>query len=208
MLINLLFINIVNAKDFGKRQTSFPIAEEGFTLMIKRKLQNLDLAREKEKMLQKMNARIARPRIIKQIPIATRSRQYYYDPTYILTKDISLPDGKLLYKKGTKINPLDHIEFKRRLFFIDGDNKEQITWLKSELIRSKRNIENRIILVIGNPIQLNKELTKEGLADKVYFDQNNELVDKFMIQAVPARLEQDGNKLKIEEIKLEQKKTL
>ena len=56
-----------------------------------------------------------------------------------------------------------------------------------------------MILVGGSVFKL-QELLGQEHADKVYFDQAGELTTKFGIKASPAIVEQEGLRLKIEEI--------
>ena len=58
-----------------------------------------------------------------------------------------------------------------------------------------------MILVAGSVFKL-QELLGEEHADKVYFDQAGEITTKFVIMASPAVVEQEGLKLKIEEVRL------
>ena len=56
-----------------------------------------------------------------------------------------------------------------------------------------------MILVAGSIFKLQELLGAEH-AGKVYFDQNGELTKKFGIKGSPAIVEQEGFKLKIEEV--------
>ena len=105
---------------------------------------------------------------------------------------------------------IQHMDLNRRMFFIDGRNKQQITWLKEQLenpllslpYAEAQQIEDRVILVGGNVFGL-KETLGEKHADKVYFDQHGELTTKFGIKASPAVLVQEGLRLKIKEVLLD-----
>ena len=118
-----------------------------------------------------------------------------------------LPCGKVLHKAGTRVNPLEHMDLGRRLFFIDSRQEDQIAWLKERLNsplakqEQKEQVEDRVILVGGSVFKL-QELLGEEHADKVYFDQAGELTTKFGIKASPAIVEQEGFRLKIEEVVL------
>ncbi len=192
----LLFANIATAKEFGKQGSSYAISEQPFIEMIEERLNAVDIDQERIKMQQKAQDSVDNPKPVKNIQHATEHRSYLFDPTYTLQKDIILPCGKLLHKAGTKVNPLDHIEFDRRLIFIDGDDGEHISWLSNLLKKtSDTQLENRVILVKGSPLQLKEEL---GL--DIYFDQAGVLTKQFRIRAVPAIVAQEGKQLRIEEL--------
>ena len=48
-------------------------------------------------------------------------------------KDAVLPCGKVLHRAGTKVNPLEHMNLNRRIFFIDSREELQVEWLKEQL---------------------------------------------------------------------------
>ena len=138
--------------------------------------------------------------------MVTENRTFYFDPTYTLDEDAVLPCGKILHKAGTTVNPLEHMDLNRRLFFVDSREASQVEWLQEQLNNplpeQKEPVEDRIILVGGSVFKL-KEILGQDHEDKVYFDQAGELTKKFGIKAAPAVAEQEGLMLKIKEIKLE-----
>ena len=132
-MATLLALSSSYAKDFGTRGHSYEIAEEAFLEMIDQRLQKVDIKKEQEKMTAIVKDRVANPAPVEGIYPAKKERIFYFDPTYILDKDAILPCGKILHRAGTKVNPLQHMDLNRRMFFIDGRNKNQITWLKEQL---------------------------------------------------------------------------
>ena len=214
---NSFVTEISYAADFGVIGQTFPIAEESFIAMLKKRLDNVDIEKEKQKIQARAKEQIENPLPVSNITEATKDRVFYFDPSYTLDKDVILPCGKILNKAGTKVNPLEHIDLNRRLFFIDGRNLDQVVWLKEQLDskvlaqeqkgqevqkEQKEQVEDRIILVGGSVFKL-KEILGQDHEDKVYFDQAGELTKKFGIKAAPAVAEQEGLMLKIKEIKLE-----
>ena len=212
VIINLTIMILVvlplttYAEDLGKRGATFTVKEEGFIEMVMRRLKEVDFAKENRKMQEIARVRIANPLPIEGVRPALQTREFYFDPTYVLKEDIVLPCGKILYKAGTRVNPLDHMSLERRLYFIDSRKDEQINWLKSELSIAKGNNnpvgegevnENRIILVGGSVLELEEEL-----GEKVYIDQGGELTSRMGIKASPAIAEQEGKRLKVREVAL------
>jgi conjugal transfer pilus assembly protein TraW len=192
------------AVDLEKRGMTFGVKEEGFVAMMIRKLKNLDLEKENEKMQALARNRVENPVAVDGIKPATKDRSFYYDPTYTLEEDVVLPCGKVLYKAGTKVNPLDHMDLERRIIFVDDRESKQINWLKEILNEKNKDVEHnqkaedRIILVGGSVLKV-----QEQIGEQVYFDQMGELTTKFGIKASPAIAVQEGKKLKIEEVKLD-----
>lgn len=177
----------VVAKDFGSVGNSFEIKEESFLEMIQRKLAKLDLRQEQEKMTQKATESAKEPKAVLSIKRASKNRNFIFDPTEILKKDIKYPNGKVMHKAGTKINPLDSISFDKELYFIDGSDRAQVKWLKSRLNQVKKK-EKKIILVKGRIFDLEEEFGR-----KIYFDQFGYMSKKIGIKAVPAFAYQEAN---------------
>ena len=199
-MLTMLSVQAI-AADLGNHGQIFKIKEEAFVEMIKRKLAEIDIDQEQQKMQNLAKERVNNPTPVAGIAPATEKRIWQYDPSYVLDKDAKLPCGTIIHRAETRVNPLEQMDLNRRLFFIDGRESEQIKWLKEQLHRPIAKlspiIEDRIILLAGSPLQLKEELNHD-----VYFDQHGELTGKFGIKASPAMLEQDGKYLRIEEIKL------
>jgi conjugal transfer pilus assembly protein TraW len=195
-----------SATDFGTGGQTFKVIEEPFIQMMKNRMEQVDMEAEKEKIQTRAKHKVENPTPVQRINPATKDRIFYFDPSYTLDKDAVLPCGKILHKAGATVNPLEHIELNRRMFFVDGRNHEQVEWLKIQLQTpspkiNNQIIEDRVILVGGSVFKLKEELG-ETHADKVYFDQSGELTIKFGIKASPAIVVQEGLQLKIEEIEV------
>ena len=203
VLYVFILSNSVSAKDFGNRGANYPVAEESILLMFQKKLGALDLTKEEERMRRVAEERVKNPAPVSGIVPAKETREFWHDPTYILTEDAVLPCGRVLYRAGTAVNPLDYMDLDRRLFFVDGREEKQVEWLKSRLLpdssSGENKIEDRIILVGGSPVEL-----QDKLGFEVYFDQAGELTTRFGIKGSPALAEQDGKSLKIVEVALDE----
>jgi conjugal transfer pilus assembly protein TraW len=203
IIIATISASVVQAKDFGTRGHTYQIVEQGFLEMIDQRLQKVDMEKEREKMTAIAKDRVENPPAVKNIKPATKGRAFYYDPTYTLDKDAILPCGKILHKAGTTVNPLQHMDLNRRMFFVDSREKIQVAWLKEQLTNplpdQSEPVEDRIILIGGSPFKLKEELGGNH-ENKVYFDQGGELTTRFGIKASPAVVVQDGLQLRIDEI--------
>lgn len=214
----LVLSSSVLGVDFGKQAATYEVAEEGFVSMIKSRLASIDLQQYQEEMLRKAKKKVLEPEPVLGIRATSEPREFWYDPSFVVTEDIKLPDGKILHKAGTKVNPLGSMVFDRELIFIDGRSAEQIEWLKQRLEGREQkneadnntsedstqarkalsnNLEIRIILIGGKILEL-----QEDTGRTLYFDQAGELTSRFGIRQVPAIVAQDGQRLKIKEIKI------
>jgi conjugal transfer pilus assembly protein TraW len=207
IVFSVLMITTVKAKEFSKRGHVHQIDEQPFLEMIQERLSKVDISKEQEKLQRIVEYKIQNPTPIKNVTPAKKNRTFYHDPTYTITEDITLPCGKILHKAGTTINPLEHMNLERRLLFLDARNIRQVQWLRRVLNQrpiedSKKSpiaipIEDRIILVAGSPLELQKEIQ-----EKVYFDQQGVLTTRFNIKHTPAIVVQDGLMLKVREVEL------
>jgi conjugal transfer pilus assembly protein TraW len=207
LLCSIVLLPIsARATDFGTQGASFKVIEEPFIQMMKKRMEKVDIEAEKEKIQTRAKRSVETPTPINSIKSAVENRIFYFDPSYTLDKDAVLPCGKILHKAGATVNPLEHMELNRRMFFIDGRNQEQVEWLKEQLKTPKTKagsqiIEDRVILVGGSVFKIKEELGEDH-SDKVYFDQAGELTTRFGIKASPAVVVQEDLRLKIEELNL------
>jgi len=195
-LLSLLFVTQdVFGLDLGQLGTVFTIKEQGIINMLQERMKIIDIDKYKKQMIDKAKTALAEPKPVSFIKRTELAREFTYDPSYIVDEDIILPSGQILYKKGTKYNPLETIELGQRLIFIDARDKSQIAWLGRLQVKP----EDKIILIAGRPLELEEKLDRE-----VYFDQSGEITKKLTIEQVPAIAEQSGNLLKIREVKIDE----
>ena len=226
-LLLIIFWSLSNtalAKDFSKQGTTFEINEEGFVSMMQRKLKDVNLAEHEQKMQDLAKKRVEEPTAIQDITRATKTISHSFDPSYVLDQDVFLPCGKLLYASGTRVNPLDHMEWNGKIVFIDGRDRSQIAWVKDNYLKPKSandkneeelpqnlssqnkdnvghtttSLDTKIILTGGRPLEVEREV-----GNLIYFDQFGELTSRFNIAHVPAIVEQEGKYLKVTEVNID-----
>lgn len=191
------------ARDYGQQGTVYPIVEQDFLKEIMAKLkvmeQNGKLAEFNNKVKKQMVDSVNKPKPVAGITNTKIAKSWLFDPAVHLNNDLADQNGRVFYKAGTKVNPLDHISLTRTLIFIDGDDEMQVKWAlrQDKIKKSQKNNKTKIILVKGAIIDLMKQ-TKIRL----YFDQSGTLTKKFSIEHVPATIEQEGKKLRIKEVLL------
>ncbi|AFC69982.1 conjugal transfer protein [Rickettsia amblyommatis] len=179
--------------DYGVRGHVFLIIAESLLEVIMKRLQiakdNGILEKMQEEFKEKVSKKISRPTMVAGVIKARKSKSRILDLSFTQKTDIKDLNNNVIVKSGTKINPLDTINWGEDLIFIDGDDQDQINWAKSKI--------GRLILVKGSPIELTKKLNKQ-----VFFDQGGILSTHFKIKAVPATIKQEGKLLKVSEINI------
>ncbi len=185
------------AKNIGTIGQIYPIKEVNFLEFIQSRAlfmqQNGMLKKLQNDMQQHAVSYRDRPMPVKNIEHTSNPKSWFFDPSIILDRDITTPDGKQIAVKGTRINPLNHILLTKTLVFYDADDKQQMQWVYD--LDKKLKGQDKLILVKGSLLQEEKRLSKQ-----IYFDQEGRLVKRFGITHVPALILQEGSRLKIMEV--------
>ncbi len=183
----LFFLATLEAKDVGNYGHTFSIAEEDLLLMLQKRLNNAHWDAQKCHEIQNvLIEKIEKPLGI-NLPKALKIRIFAFDPTICLQTNITDQAGKIIIPKGTKINPLDTAKLNENLLFFDSNDAGQLAWAKTQ--------NGKWILTSGAPLAIEKTENRP-----VYFDQGGYLTKKLGIRALPAKVSQAQDKLKVEEI--------
>ena len=187
----------VHPKDFGVVGEVFPIQEKNLIEVIQAKLLKLQvdgkLQTYNQQIQAKVKGQIERPAPVAGITHTRTVRTFTYDPSITVVADLKDHDGRVFHHKGEKVNPLHYRSMTKPLLFIDGDDSIQIPWAFRML---KKYPLAKIILTNGAPLKIMEEI---GLT--IYFDQHGKITKKLGIACVPAIVTQDGDVLKIQEVK-------
>ncbi len=184
------------AKDLGQYGPVYPVIEDSLKQTLIEKAFQMEQSGELEMMQDNMKKQtqnyLENPTPVKRITKTQKERTFYVDPSVILDDPIVDETGKVLVAKGSKINPLDTIDFDHALYFIDGTDEAQIEWVLDDA-----NPSDTIVLVKGSVRQLMDEYKL-----MVYFDQGGSLTQSLNINQVPARVTSEKGWLKVDEEKL------
>jgi len=201
LLLILAIACSAGAKDLGTWGDLYPVQEQDMLTFIQQRLKSMEadgsLAREQKAVQERVKAHILRPPPVAGLRLADKNETHYIDPTFTVDKDIADGKGMVFAHKGDRINPLEHVPFRETLYFIDGDDKRQIDWMKQQ---KPDTVISKIVLVNGNI-----KTSGESLDAQVYFDQNGTLCRKFQLDAVPARVTvaADGKRLRVDTFAME-----
>jgi len=205
ILMILQSLQPLAARDCGTHGVIYVVEEKDPIALIHQKLKVMEdsgeLERRNIELQKKTQASVERPKPVEGIRKATQSRIFYYDPTYVVKEDLKDHQGRIFAKKGSKLNPLESVSLSHDLIFFDGDNAEQLVWVKDRLVESTSSKPLKLILIQGAPLKLAEELKFP-----VYFDQGGVLIKKLKIKHVPTVVSQEGLRLRIEEVPLEGEK--
>ena len=185
------------AMDYGVVGEVFPIQEKNLIEVIQAKLLKLQadgkLDKYNQQIQAKVKSQIERPAPVAGITHTVKPRTFTFDPSITVAADLKDHKGTVFHRKGERVNPLHFRAMTKPLLFIDGDDSIQVTWAFRML---KKHPLAKIILTNGAPLKIMEDI---GLT--IYFDQHGKITQKLGIACVPAIVTQEGEVLKIEEVK-------
>ena len=199
LLAMLLFslMPIAHAEELGVVGPTYDIAEPDLLEVIQSRLGRMeksgDLARKQGEYRDRVVGAIEKPKPVPGIKATAAKRTYFIDPTWTLDRDIRGADGALLFARGLKVNPLDHVSLREKLVFFDGRDRRQVSFARQLLRNQDRAVKP--ILVAGEPLNLMRDWKRQ-----VFYDQGGALVRRLGIHQVPAVVTQDGKRLRVDEV--------
>jgi len=120
---------------------------------------------------------------------ADKDRTFYLDPSYTIQEDIISPDGKIVAKKGTVINPADYVPLGKYII-IDGRDEKQIQFALKEKPK-------KIIIASGDPIELTRKYKTP------FYFATDEVINGFAIKRTPSVIQQEGRYILVTEKKID-----
>jgi len=198
VLLATVVSGAARATDLGTIGHLFPIAEPDLLTFIGQRLKGMEDSGEMDRLQREAEARVkahaVRPAPVAGLTPARTDRAFLYDPTFTVRETIRDMRGNLIARAGDKVNPLDRVAFSETLYFVDGDNPQQMAWLQLQ-IRGPQNF--KVILVKGNVHD-----SSIALDEPVYFDQYGTLTTKFGFEHTPVRITRADRMLRVEEVAL------
>lgn len=179
-----LLCTVAFSKNLGTEGQVFGIAEQDFRTFVHEHLLELQQTGALKRYEQQTKARVKRdithPRAL---PLSTQSetQTYTVDPSVRLDRPITDNLGRILVPAGTVINPFKTVHLQSVLFFFNGDDPQQVRWVKTHYTHYHWV---KLILTGGNIPQLAKTF------GRLYFDQHGAITAKLHIHHVPAIAQQ------------------
>lgn len=198
VLIALLFINLIihpaaSAKDLGVRGQIYPIVESNLIDEIKIKV--LSHTMDVRNLYQERLQQIDRPKPIKGLTRTEKPHTWLFKPTLKLSHDLTNAEDQVIALAGTEINPLHTVALPYVLILYNGDDKQQVEWVRHRDTELKG--QDKLILVGGSVIE-QMQLFKKS----VFFDQGGLITEHFQLKHMPVQIQQRDQLLQIEEIKI------
>jgi conjugal transfer pilus assembly protein TraW len=188
----------VRGDELGVVGPTYEIAEPDLLAVIESRLKRMEqtgeLARKQREHRDRVVSAVEKPKPVPGVQTTVTPRRFFLDPTWVLDRDIRTADGALLFARGQKVNPLEHVSLRERLVLFDGRDRRQVALARQMLQRSAGG--GKAILVAGEPLRLMRSWKR-----RVFYDQGGTLTRRLGIRQVPAVVSQDGKRLRIDEIR-------
>ncbi|KTD47446.1 putative conjugative transfer protein TraW [Legionella quinlivanii] len=194
-----LFISVVSvhAQNLGNYGEVFPIIEEDIREVIMNKLHRMErsgeLKEHQEQLISRVEAHVRRPNPL-HLSTTKSPRVYEIDPSINVNQTLYTPDGVLIAKAGTRLNPFERTSFSKTLLFFNADDPKQMAWVHTHY---KQYDFVKFILTGGDVRETS------NLLGSIYFDLEGRLSSYFHLQHVPSIVRQKGVVWSIQEISCE-----
>lgn len=187
------------AVDLGTIGPTYEIAEPHLLAFIEQRLREKERSGELKRLAEAARARgidtVRQPPPVEGLRTTEHPRTFYIDPSFTLDRNITDPQGRLMFAAGTRKNPLEIVSLSRHLLFFDARDPRQVKHARTLSGRYAGRIKP--ILTGGSYLDLMK-----AWRVPVYYDQAGTLTRRFGIHQVPALVSQDGLRLRIDELGL------
>ncbi len=131
------------------------------------------------------------------LPRAHTYEERLVDPSVVLTRSVKDGFGKVLFEKGTVVNPFDYTSFTREVVVFDGSDNSQLEVVDS-LVEQARSHKNSSLVLLTTQIDPAKgwDQLKElsGRFNEPIFLLTPELQKRFQIRSVPSVVTGDSSK--------------
>ena len=185
-----------SAKDLGVRGATWPAAEPDLLDAIAARLEALRDAgafeRWEAEAKTRARAHLEAPPRVPGIGPATEHRSRRLDPAITVARNLAAPDGTVLARAGTRVNPLDHVRLSRPLLLVDGTRAAEVAWAL------RYPTPATLVLVAGRPLALARAHRRP-----VFFDQGGAIARRLDVRATPSVVTQEGRWLRVVEVALD-----
>jgi len=187
------------AVDAGVIGPTYEIAEPHLLRFIEQRLRQKEASGELRRLQEEARTRgidaVRNPEPVAWLVTTQAKRTFYFDPTYVLDRNLSDAQGRLMFAVGTRANPLDIVSLSRRLFFFDARDPRQVAQARSLMKHFDGQVKP--ILTAGSYLDL-----MQAWRSPVYYDQHGLLTKRLGIRQVPALVSQEGKRLRIDELEV------
>ncbi len=188
-----------DAGDLGQKGPVFEIAEPDMIEEMQRRMTEFDWEKEKQNAMDNF---WANQKDFVSLPVAEKNTQRLIDTSIVSTKDIFHPDGRLIIKKGQKIDPQVIMPMRHAYILFDATNKKQVEIAKKigdEMLAKQKPVVYLFSRMNNDKGWDHYNKTTELMNAPIY-KLNKTIIERFKIQALPSVVEGQGDSILVREI--------
>lgn len=179
IILLLLFSSVTNAIVISQG-TTYEIVEPDLLIEIQQKATQVDWQKLQRNM--KFTQEFAR------LPIATEDNSYYHTPVTILPFEVKDKNGKVLYPKGFKFNPLKYTTLPNQLIVLGSSRHLDVVSNLSSLVSP----DDALLIVNMDTRKFIKQTGKRA------FLLSKNAIKRLGIKQIPAIISQQGDQFLIQ----------
>jgi conjugal transfer pilus assembly protein TraW len=185
--------------DSGQKGPVFGIAEPDIIEEMQRRMEEFDWAKEKQHAIDNF---WAHQQDSVNLPVANKNRERLIDTSIVSTQDIFHPDGRLIFKKGQKINPQALLPMRHVYVLFDATDKEQVKITKKvgDDFLSRQNPVVYLFSKINTEKGWDHYNRTTELLNAPIYKLTQAIVDRFQVQALPSVIQGKGASILVREI--------
>jgi conjugal transfer pilus assembly protein TraW len=188
-----------DAGDLGQRGPVFGITEPDMIEEMQRRMAEYDWEKEKQHAMDNF---WASQKDSVSLPVAEKNTERRIDTSIASTQDIFHPDGRLIFKKGQKINPQALMPMRHAYILFDATDKRQVEIAKK--VGDEMLSKQKPVVFLFSRMNIEKgwdhyNQTTELMNAPIY-KLNKTIIDRFEIQALPSVVEGQGDTVLVREI--------
>lgn len=188
--------------DLGNYGPTEAISERDFLEVIQDRLASIDWDARKEKAWDQYWTHYS----FLTLPPANKDRVYQVEAVYEVPKDFRMPDGKVLARKGDRINLFDKLKPRFVLLVFDGSDPRQLAWAKD----ASREYQGRYrvqYLTTALPERTWQSFSKlEDKLEAPLYLLNDAVRDRFRLEHVPSLVRPLEDRFEVREVSLKKDK--
>jgi hypothetical protein len=184
IIILLLTFSSASSAITVSKGTTYEVIEPDLLLEIQQKAKQVDW-----KKLQR-NMKLAQD--IARLPIAQEDRSYYHTPITTLAFEVKDKNGKVLYPKGFKFNPLKYTTLPNQLIVLGSPRHLKMVSSLSSLV----SLDDTLLIA-----NMNARVFIEKTNKRAFLLTKN-AIQRLGVKSVPAVISQQGDKFLIQEYKV------
>jgi conjugal transfer pilus assembly protein TraW len=182
--------------DYGQRGETVAIAEPDLLEKVKERARTFNWAAYK----QDAQDHFWQDAQFESLPEALSDREFWFDPTYTVPRDLTDTKGHVIAVAGQRVNPLETFPFHQKLIVFNGARPSEVDWVFAKL---KNQTPNRITL-ITTEIDRNTgwsglQTLQKKLGGRVFL-LNPAIRKRFKLAATPSIVESVDRKFRVREI--------